>query len=107
VVDLVGHTIISKCQFPCVFNIAMASWMCDMPRRREESGGVRWMGENFGGTDPFWTAPLTLRSTISPTLRKFVRIHVPSLIVSNRGVLFDTRTGRSSGRWRDGSYRAP
>jgi hypothetical protein len=70
------------------------------------AAGCEFVCDNRNCTDPFWTAPLTLMSTMSPTLYENFRQISNSCFV-HAGFEGFMRTGRSSGRWRDGSYRAP
>ena len=80
VVDLVGHTVggtLQSVREARVRGKKMSLIQCQMrraKRRSEMRDAESWKcaGKEFSDcTDPFWTAPLTFRSTISPTLQKF------------------------------------
>lgn len=64
VVDLVGHTV-QLLDFRPLFPGFALPMLYDRSGRSGESAGRKFRN----CTDPFWTAPLTLRSTISPTLK--------------------------------------
>lgn len=83
VVDLVGHT-----NGEMIRSAVLLLVLREHPERKIIPGcsrELRWLQVSLGSwtfqTDPFWTAPLALMSTISPTLWTTIRTEISASVL--------------------------
>lgn len=83
VVDLVGHT-----NEEMIRSAVLLLVLREHPERKITPGcsrELRWFQVSLGSwtfqTDPFWTAPLALMSTISPTLWTTIRTEISASVL--------------------------